>query len=356
MTSVSPEPETLSAAPMMDAGGAERAAPSGRKRVWFFIKLVVTVGLIGWILTQVDWVEFWNHLVSFQWWVIAVVMLIWALALSVSVVKWQQLLRVHGLHYPLGLLHRWYFISYFLSQFLPSIIGGDAFRIYKTLQNGKHRACAVLPVFVERASGLLALLMLGAVSAVIDWQATGREFSFWATVVSAAGAAAGVLGLVVVGGSRLDRRLVTWKRCPSALRSLHEHSADYFTHPRQIIIAAVISFVFHAMRVMVYWLFLFGLGYETSFFAVAVVTAATTVIGMLPISLGGYGLVDGSFMACMVFYGVPTEVGLTVMLMTRVTSLPVAVVGGVLYSLERSGDHGPAARAEAGRPEPRAAV
>ena len=78
------------------------------------------------------------------------------------------------------------------------------------------------------------------------------------------------------------------------MRSLHEHSADYFTHPQQIVVAAVISFVFHAMRVMVYWLFLFGLGYETSFFAVAVVTAATTVIGMLPISLGGYGLVDGS--------------------------------------------------------------
>ncbi|MEL7088087.1 MAG: lysylphosphatidylglycerol synthase transmembrane domain-containing protein, partial [Planctomycetota bacterium] len=284
-----------------------------------------------------------------------VVMLVWGVALSVSVVKWQQLLRVHGLHYPLGLLHRWYLISYFLSQFLPSIIGGDAFRIYKTLQNGRHRACAVLPVFVERASGLLALLILGAGSALIDWQLTGRAFSYWATVVSAASAGAGVLGLLVFAGLRLDRKFVAWKRCPRALRSLHEHSADYFTHPRQIFVAAVISFVFHGMRVGVFWLFIFGLSggdaewVVPSFYAVAVVTAATTVIGMLPISLGGYGLVDGSFMACMVFYGVPAEVGLTVMLMTRVTSLPVAILGGVLYSLEKSGGDAAAFRPEAGR-------
>lgn len=356
MNPASPESEPVASDPLAGETPREAAAPPSKKRWWFFIKLVVTVGLIGWILTKVDWVEFWNHLVSFQWWVIAVVMLIWAVALLVSVIKWQQLLRVHGLHYPLGLLHRWYFISYFLSQFLPSIIGGDAFRIYKTLQNGKHRACAVLPVFVERASGLLALLILGAVSALVDWRMTGNVFSFWATVGSAAGAGAGVLGLLIVGGFRLDRKLVAWKKCPGPVRSLHEHSADYFTHPQQIIVAAVISFVFHAMRVMVYWLFLFGLGYETSFFAVAVVTAATTVIGMLPISLGGYGLVDGSFMALMAFYGVPTEVGLTVMLMTRVTSLPVAIVGGVLYSLEKSGDGVPAAGPEVGRGGAQAAV
>lgn len=342
MSGLPPETDSL---PGPDVAADQPADPRGKslkKRAWFFIKLVVTVGLIGWILTQVDWVDFWNNLISFQWWVITVVMVIWVVALSVSVMKWQQLLRVHGLYYPLGLLHRWYFISYFLSQFLPSMIGGDAFRIYKTLGNGKHRACAVLPVFVERASGLLALLILGAVSALVDWWITGNEFSYWATVVSAIGAGASVLGLIVVGGLRLDRRFVAWKRCPSALRSLHAHSADYFTHPRQIIIAAVISFVFHAMRVLVYWLFLFGLsGGDTewalpSFYAVAVVTAAMTVIGMLPISLGGYGLVDGSFMALMAFYGVPTEAGLTVMLMSRVTALPLAVLGGVLYSLDKS--------------------
>ena len=137
MTPASPESETPVGDLPAGAAPLRATAASGRKRLWFYIKLVVTVGLIGWILTQVDWAEFWAHLVSFQWWVIAVVMVIWAVALSVSVIKWQQLLRVHGLYYPLGLLHRWYFISYFLSQFLPSIIGGDAFRIYKTLQNGQ---------------------------------------------------------------------------------------------------------------------------------------------------------------------------------------------------------------------------
>lgn len=337
------------------AAAAEPAPPSGRKRLMFYLKLVITIALIGFILWQVDWHEVWEKLKTFQWWVIAVVLVIWIVALSVSVMKWQQLLLVHGLKYPLGLLHRWYLISYFLSQLLPSIIGGDAFRIYKTLQNGKHRACAVLPVFLERASGMLALLILGSIAAVVDWRVTGNTFSGWASVVAVVGAATGVVGLVLTWALRLDRRLVDWPKCPSAVRSLILHSADYFTHPRQVFIAAVISFVFHAMRVLVYWLLLYGLGYETSFVQVAVVTAATTVIGMLPISLGGYGLVDGSFMTLMTLYGVPAEIGLTVMLMTRVTSLPISITGGVLYLSERSGNTNPVGL-EAGRVDPRAAV
>jgi uncharacterized protein (TIRG00374 family) len=307
-----------------------------KKRVLFYVKLVVTLGLIGFILAQVDWPDFWQRLIDFDWWVIAAVLVIWIVALSVSVMKWQQLLLVHGLHYPLGLLHRWYLISYFLSQLLPSIIGGDAFRIYKTLQNGKHRACAVLPVFLERASGMAALLVIGAVCAVIDWWLTGTDASRIAATVAAIGAAVGVVGLVVAWALRLDRWMIDWPRTPSPVRALLVHSAEYFDHPKQVLIAAVISFAFHGMRVLVYSLLLYGLGHPLPFTQVAVVTAATTVIGMMPISLGGYGLVDGSFIGLLhAMYGVPVEVGLSVMLMTRATSLPIAVTGGFLYLSEK---------------------
>ena len=319
---------------------AEPAAPreprSLKKRLLFYAKLIVTIGLLVFIFSKVDWPNFWQQLLAFDLWVIAAVLVIWAVALSVSVIKWQQLLLVHGLRYPLGLLHRWYLISYFLSQFLPSIVGGDAFRIYKTLQNGKHRACAVLPVFVERASGLSALLALGAVCAALDWSRHGHTVSGWYAVCAAIGGAVGLAGLAVAWWLRLDRKLIGWRRTPSPIRSLLQHAADYLTHPRECFIAAVISFAFHSMRVMVYWLFLFGLDHPLAFSQVAVVAALTTVIGMLPISLGGYGLVDGSFVGLFYLYGVPPELGLTVALMTRVTSLPVAILGGYFYSVEKS--------------------
>ncbi len=318
----------------MSGGGGDR--PTLRKRLLFLVKLTVTLGLIGLILYQVDWPDFWRRLRAFEWWVIAGVLLIWAVLLTASVMKWQALLRVHGLRYPLGLLHRWYVISYFLSQFLPSIIGGDAFRIYKTLQNGRHRACAVLPVFVERASGLGALLIIGAVCAVIDWGQTGHVVSGWAAAVSAVGAVVGLAGLAVVWGLRLDRRLVRWPRTPNAVRALLMHSADYARHPGEMAWAVFISFFFHGFRVVVFWLLLLGMGYTTPYTQLAVITAAFTVIGMLPISLGGWGLIDGSFIGLAVLYGVPTEVGLTAMLMSRVTSLPIAIIGGLLYSTEKT--------------------
>ena len=292
-----------------DSSRAPASKKSLRARAIFWAKLLVTLGLLGFILTKVDWPQFWASLQGLEWWVIVAVLWIWAVALTLSVMKWQALLLVHGLYYPLGLLHRWYLISYFLSQFLPSMIGGDAFRIYKTLQNGKHRVCAVLPVFVERASGLSALLALGAVCAVIDWLLHRQTFSGWAAVVGVSGGVIGLTMLAVAALLRLDRRLIGWPRTPSPIRSLLIHTGAYLNHPRQLLTAAWISFAFHGLRVMVYWLFLYGLGYPLPFTQVAIVTAATTVIGMLPISLGGFGLVDGSLIGLLYLYGVPTEAG-----------------------------------------------
>ena len=97
----------------------------------------------------------------------------------------------------------------------------------------------------------------------------------------------------------------------------------------------VLSFWFHAMRIMIFWLLVRGLGYEVTFSQVAVVAAATMVIGMLPISLGGWGLVDGAFIVLMEMYDVPKEAGLTAQLMSRVTVAWVAIWGGVWLAVDR---------------------
>jgi hypothetical protein len=65
---------------------------------------------------------------------------------------------------------------------------------------------------------------------------------------------------------------------------------------------------------------------------------------MLPISIGGLGLMEGSFVYVMARYGVSPEAGLITMLLSRATLLPMFAAAGVYFMLERK------RRPAAGRP------
>lgn len=327
------QPQTIETqTPSAPADPAKRGRIPGWAKLT--LKFVVTALLVGWIVTQVEWDSFIDNLDKYTWGPIVVVVLLWWAMLFPSVWKWQILLRVHGLKYPFWLLHKWYIVAAFFNQFLPSMIGGDGYRIYKTLGNGKHRACAVLPVFVERATGLSALLIMGTVGAGLDYAASGNTLSYWSLVVGLVWAAGMAVGGVCWFAGWFNK-VAELKFCPSAVRSLIRHADDYNRQLGKVAWTLVLSFWFHAMRIVIFWLLVRGLGYEVTFGQVAVVAAATMVIGMLPISLGGWGLVDGSFMVLMGYYGVSPEAGLTATLMSRVTVVWVAILGGLIYAVDR---------------------
>ncbi|XAL98738.1 lysylphosphatidylglycerol synthase transmembrane domain-containing protein [Phycisphaeraceae bacterium D3-23] len=308
-----------------------------RKRLMFFIKLVITAALVGWIIAAVDWADVGQRLAGMSWVVIAVVLLIWTGCVIGSAMKWQQLLAVHGAPYRLWTLVRWYFIGFFLGQFLPSMIGGDAYRVYKTLDNPAGKTSAVLAIFVERATGMLALLALGWVAAVILLVQTGDDVARWLVFFGGGCAVAGLVTMAVMMRFKLLGKIARHRRCPGKLRVLIERAWEYREHPGRMAIVALLSFLFHGSRAGLYFLLFWAIAEPQGLMQLTIVMAVTTVVSMLPISLNGYGLVDGSFIYLMHQYGASEAAGTTVMVLIRVTTIPVALVGGLFYFADSGG-------------------
>jgi hypothetical protein len=98
----------------------------------------------------------------------------------------------------------------------------------------------------------------------------------------------------------------------------------------------------------VIWIMLYALGTAASPVELTLAVVAVNVFGMLPISLGGLGLMEGSFAYVMHRYGVPLEAGVATILLMRVLLLPMCAVGGVFFVLERREDR---ARPEHAQPQ-----
>jgi glycosyltransferase 2 family protein len=310
-----------------------------RRRAVLLAKLLGTGAACTWMVVYIDWSLFWDTVRVARYWLLALVVMMRFGGLLLSSYKWQQLLDIHGVQYRLGSLVRWYLVATFLNHFLPSSIGGDAFRVHRTLGNTRARSCAVVAVVMERVTGLLALLVMGLAAAILLYARSSVPAAAGVAIICAGGI------LAATAGALLDPRLASlrwlatryaWAR---KLAIVPELLDDFHRSPRRTLLIAAVSFLFHANKIAAAWLLLFALGTTLSPVTLTVVIAGVEVVGLLPITLGGLGLVEASFVYLSGQFGVPAEPALAAVLLLRVLNLPLSAGGAYFYAL---GDRAPA--------------
>jgi uncharacterized membrane protein YbhN (UPF0104 family) len=315
---------------------------TGRKRALFAAKLAITVALCGLIIAYVDWAQFWSTLRVAKLWIIGVVLLMRLGGIALSSFKWQLLLEVHDLRYGLGRLWRWYIIATFFNQLLPTSIGGDGYRLYKTFDNPRGAPCAVSAVFVERLTGFAALLLLGYGAAILAYLRTADPLAAAVALIVSVGLAVGIASAWVIHRFSLLQRIAASRFWPKPLRSLPNLAGDYRSHPGRAMLIGVISFVFHINKLCVVWLLLYSLGATVNVLELAVAVLAVEVVALLPVTLGGLGLMEGSFIYAMAHFGVGNETALAAALLMRVLLVPFSLLGVFFYFVgDRAGESVP---------------
>ncbi|MCC6682535.1 MAG: flippase-like domain-containing protein [Phycisphaeraceae bacterium] len=305
--------------------------PLNRKRWLLAIKAVVTLLLCAVILWQTDFTRLLHTIENPNLGLLLLVVVMMFLSVPLSAYKWKQTLLIHGIDQRFNDLHRWYYVAVFFNNFLPTNIGGDGYRIIKTLDNGVSRAGAVVAVFIERLSGLLVLLALGYMAAT--WRLTlpgAHPLSNKAVPLGGAVAIVGLLALLLMTRTRVIERLAP--KLPRKIQNVLALFDDFKRHPGRTAWSCLgVSVIFHAHTITFYWLLLTALDEPPQLSGLVIMLAATAVIGMLPITINGIGLVDGMFIYAARHYDIEYEVALSAMLLIRGITILISLVGAWFY-------------------------
>ena len=125
-----------------------------------------------------------------------------------------------------------------------------------------------------------------------------------------------------------------------SFENLTDHMEDYKRNKSKTLEVSIISLFYHLLAIIRYFVLILAVGGRCPFWAVAIVASLSVLVSLIPISLNGIGLLDGSFVYLIGFYGVDREESISVMLLNRVLLIIVSVVGGMLYIMEnRSMNH-----------------
>lgn len=301
------------------------------------VKIAVSASLIGLLVWKADWRSLAANIGDLDSILFTLALAALILQYPLSAWKWRFSLRLHAIEYPYWYLLRVLCIAFFFNNFLPTAIGGDAYRAYRTTQRAKRKVHAFSAVLVERMVGLLALLFLGYLCAI--YLVVNRELvheNWLIAILAAASCGMIVLALLWKNGflaKVIDRLTVTPK-----LEPIRNSMQTVLSNRHQFAGLLGASFLLQATAIAAIWLLFAALGTQGALAQSGFTAAAAGVAGILPLSINGIGVVEGSFVAAAWESGLPADKAIVVALFLRAFMLASSVVFGLIYAAEPRGE------------------
>lgn len=309
-----------------------------RRRARLALQLIVSVALLVWIVKSVSWPELLATVADASPLLMALACGLYYLGVALSCWKWRLLLQLEQIELPFGRLFRWYLIGAFAGNYLPTEVGGDLGRgLVAGRATGRPLAIA-RSILIERLSGLLFMLAIAWVGLIV---VLGQN-------ALALGIALAGLGALIVGGVVLRHPMGMplggalhglWRRAPGRLRAMIADSlaagGRYLQRPRAMAMVAALSLAFQILAGVGVWLNLLAVGAAPPLAITVLIAAMAGVVGMLPITLNGWGVREGLFVALLTSYGATASQALAAALLGRALILLVTLPGALSLALER---------------------
>jgi len=300
-----------------------------------WLKRSVSLGLLGAIVALVIAREgagaFVDRLSSLSPGALLVALALPWLAVLASTRRWQLLLRLEGVERSLGWTLGSFLRGRFVGVFTPSTMGLDVYRVMDVGAGG--RGPAGRAVLVEKLYGLVALAMVSAALLPFGLQ---RLFGALGTLgVAGLGlaAAAGVAALerpqiLAALGARLPKVGGRLQRWAEALRA---GRPDRSTRLRLL----GLGLATHAATAAIFAATGAALGVNASPAELAIVGNAIILATLLPLSVGGVGVREGTAVALLATQGVGAGDAALLAFLGYLCAQPPALVGGLWSTLRR---------------------
>jgi len=321
--------------------GATPSRRRVRRAAGLLVRLLLSAGLLAWVLSRLHWSELahvWTGVRPI--WVLAALGL-YAAAQVLSSCRWQILARSLGFRVHLLEYVRLYYVGMFFNLFLPTSMGGDVVRAWYLARRGPAGSQwrAMLSVLGERCSGLLVLLALGCVATLTAPVGISRRVCY-------------ALWIVALGAGTAVALLPAAARFFAWLRPLAESLSLSRAKQGRWWLALGLSFVIQLASIVEIAMLGTALSIPVPWWAYGVVVPLVTLLTLLPVSMNGVGVREGSLMVLLGPLGGSAAQAVALGILWLAVHALASLAGGVLWLLPMVAgtDPWPSASAREGDP------
>ncbi|MFM8535470.1 MAG: lysylphosphatidylglycerol synthase transmembrane domain-containing protein [Acidimicrobiia bacterium] len=240
-------------------------------------------------------------------------------------------------------LTRIFFVSSFVGSILPAGVGGDAARAWSVSRQTGHTGAAVASVVVDRWLGLLAVGTAGCVGVLTSMAAlpdAARPLILVSTALLMTGGVVGLYADRLI--STLFPAAVHRNAVGRAIVRVSDAIGHYRKHGTSLMQVAGLSLLVQANRILLAWVLGLGLGIALPFSYYWVFMPLNILVILLPLSLGGFGLPQGT----MIWTLEPLGVSPTQAFLLSTLFVGIGIVGNLPGAWMYVGGRAPSERAE----------
>jgi glycosyltransferase 2 family protein len=259
------------------------------------------------------------------------VLLLAAIAV-VSGLRWWLVGRAIGAPLPLRDCVSLMFVGSFFTQVLPTSIGGDAVRILLAGRHGLPYGRAFSGVMLERASGLLALVVVVAAGALWLGARLDPPALRLLLLLSLPGLLAVLALLCRLDSLPLPAALA---RLARPFLALAADARRVLLAPRVSLVLLLLSAVAQLLTVGAVWLLAQGLGLALGLADSLALVPAIVLITFFPLSFAGWGVREGAAVLLLGLAGLTTDAALAVSVLLGLGSLAAGLPGCLLWLRSR---------------------
>jgi uncharacterized membrane protein YbhN (UPF0104 family) len=210
-------------------------------------------------------------------------------------------------------------ISAFFSNFLPSNVGGDSYKVL-ALRKKLGTQFIIESVLIDRVIGVLGLILLSCLSSTMLYQQTKNlllAFIPWILIIIF------YIGIIIFGNKKFH-----------LFKKFHLNLKQYknkILNPI-IIINSITYTLLGAVSLFVYY---FMFGYTINFFLVIAFYCFIQLLNLIPISINAIGIQETSSIYFFSLIGVPAEISLAISLLSRLILIFQTSIGGIIYLFQK---------------------
>jgi len=272
---------------------------------------------------------------------LAAALAIFPLTIIITSIRWHELLKALDIRLTLGRTFVLNMVGLFFSTFMLGSTGGDVLKAYYVAKQTHHRTRAVMSVLVDRAIGLVALIIVGGVMAACQWQIHKcRQVAITSGALLLLTGAGLILfyNPILRKISGLDfviSKLPMQKQVMKAIETMH----IYGKRPLLALGALVASFPVHGVVITSAMLcgIAFGLPIKPFYYWMAV--PVIVLAGSIPISPQGAGVMEYFAINLLQPQGVNVGQAFALTMSIRLTQMVWNLTGG--FFVLRGGYHAP---------------
>lgn len=268
----------------------------------FWVRAVVSVGLLAVVATQIDFGAIKDRLAGGSWSLFVLAAVVLFASFVVGGLRWHVFLEAAGIDSTPLRAVRAYLIGTFTTNFLPTQIGGDVTRIFVAAGPGL-RTRATVTVILDRATALACMIVVGWLLIGADPGAVPGQLYAALASATAAFVVAAVLGVLLFRIGML-RRLMPDRFRPAALEIRAALRACLRRSP--LARTFLVGLAFQGLVYLSAWLIARSISLDVPLAVIGAAMAPVLVLSTAPVSIGGFGVREGSYVLLLGYAGAST--------------------------------------------------